>query len=426
MRSQETKNKIKNSLQETRYRRKSQIVKVIELKVNIHQLPKETLKKMNEAFKQAKWIVNDIISSDDIFKYDYQKHKQVSHFDKDGNTITSDITLNSVMHRAIIKSKIQDVLNESKAKKKGRKVGKLKFKSEVNCIPILTGPWLKIQKDKRITIPGFPKLKVYGMKQLKKYSDYELADDKFLRKASGFYVHVTIMIPKNSIKRKPTHKEVGLDFGITDNITTSDGDKYNFSKRESEYLKFLQKQLHRKQKDSKRYWRLRNQIQKEYEHISNQKNDFANKLVSKLLKDYDWIYFQDESLAQWRKYNKGFAREIQGSILGRVKLKLVRLENKRTTKISKWVPTTKACTNCGQIHNEMTLNDRIFKCDCGIEIDRDIHAAQNVKIFGSRKRTGCLEQASAEDYINTLALLALQDNDNANISVETKNEDSPF
>ena len=64
-------------------------------------------------------------------------------------------------------------------------------------------------------------------------------------------------------------------------------------------------------------------------------------------------------------------------------------------KISKWMPTTRFCPVCGCL-NSLTLEDRTFVCDCGYSCDRDVHAARNVKLFGSIKRAECLEQASAE------------------------------
>ena len=120
---------------------------------------------------------------------------------------------------------------------------------------------------------------------------------------------VTVFFPKESNVVK-TNKTVGLDFGIKTAITTSDGEKFDCNKQETEYLKYLQRQLHKKQKDSKRYYKLLNQIQKEYEHISNQKDDVANKIVSHLLKNYDVIYFQDEQIAKWKKKNVALKRHI--------------------------------------------------------------------------------------------------------------------
>ena len=402
-----TKNEqIKQTLKETRERRKTQTIKVFELKVNCHHTSKEDYKKFNEMFKQAKWIINDCIASNDIFHYEYKEHRKVVNFDKDKNLVERNITIQTGVHQAIIKQIQQDICNLSKSKKKGRKVGRLKFRRNCSNIPLKTG-MLKIKSSKQISIPSFRKLNVYGLEQFINFPEYEIANANIVKKASGIYIKVSVLIPKGSFKRTKTNKEVGLDFGIKDNIITSDGEKFNCSVQESDYLKFLQRKLSKKQKGSKRYYRCLNQIQKEYEHLTNKKNDAANKLVANLLKNYDMIYFQDENLAEWkkkkfskktgRKLNQfSFGRQVQSSYLGRVKAKLVQLENSRTFKISKWSPTTKLCPNCGCLNEEITLDERFFKCDCGYSQDRDVHAAKNVKLFGSTKRAECLEQASVE------------------------------
>jgi len=169
-------------------------------------------------------------------------------------------------------------------------------------------------------------------------------------------------------------------------------------------LKFLQRKLSKKQKGSKRYYKCLNQLQKEYEHLTNKRNDDSNKLISYLKKEYDIIYYQDEQIAKWRKFNRGFAKNIQHSYLGRVKAKLKELsKNERAFEISKWTPSTKYCPQCGSLNDGIQLSDRIFKCDCGYQFDRDVHAAKNVKLFGSTKRAECLEQTS----VDRLASIAL-------------------
>ena len=411
--------KIRNSLKATRERRQNQFIKVIELKVNCHQTSRETFAKMNSCFKQAKWIENDMLAwsekcdENNIFKYEYLDHRIIQRISKDGNFISENIDLPVYFHRALVKQVKQDIINLSKAKKRGNKVGKLKFKSEVNCIPIITGG-IRIIDNSHITIPGFSKLKVYGLEQLKKYNEYEIADGRFIRKASGFYIKVSVCINKENSIPKKNYKEIGLDFGIKDNIITSDGEKFNCNVQESEQLKFLQKQLRRKQKGSKRYYKLLRQIKCEYEYLSNKKADETNKLIHYFTKNYDIIYFQDENISEWKKKKHSkkngkkvscfsFGRQIQSSYLGRVKAKLVSLENDKSFKISKWTPTTKFCPNCGCL-NKIGLNERTYRCDCGYSYDRDIHAAKNVKLFGSTKRAECLEQASVE----TLASVALE------------------
>ena len=399
-----TKNeKIKQSLLATREKRKNQILKVYELKVNVHSTSKEDFKLFNSLFIQTKWIQNDIIASDNIFNYDYKNHRIIKNFDKDKNLIERKLSIRTGIHQTIVQFIKQDIITLSKKKKKGLKVGKLKFRRTCNSIPLRTG-MIKILNSKTVSIPHFRKLKVYGLEQFINFPNYDIADGRLIKKSSGIYIKISVCIPKNNIQKSKVNKEIGLDFGIKDNITTSNGEKFNCSVQESEYLKFLQRKLSKKQKNSKRYYKCLNQLQKEYEHLTNKKNDDSNKLISYLLKNYDMIYFQDEQISKWRKFNPNFARNIQHSYLGRVKEKLVRLQKQgKSFEISKWSPSTKFCPQCGSLNDGIKLSDRIFKCNCGYQFDRDIHAAKNVKLFGSTKRAECLEQASVE----TLASAAL-------------------
>ena len=107
-----TKNEqIKQTLKETRERRKTQIIKVFELKINCHHTSKEDYKKFNEMFKQAKWIINDCIASNDIFHYEYKEHRKVINFDKDKNKVERNITIQTGVHQNIISHVQQDIIN---------------------------------------------------------------------------------------------------------------------------------------------------------------------------------------------------------------------------------------------------------------------------------------------------------------------------
>lgn len=401
-RSEQTKAKIKASMAETHARRASQVCRVFELKVSVRHNSKDVFTKLAQCFKEAKWVVNDMLSlsnkSEDasLFDYKYTEHKKVVHYDKDKNPITGIISLPSVLHRATIAQKRTDIVNLAKAKKKGIKVGALRFKSEVNCLPVITG-YTQILDGCRITIPGFRRLRVHGLNQLHQFENFEIADAKLVRRSSGYYVKISIMLPKSA--RKPTHKNVGLDFGIKDSITTSCGDKYKCDVRETDYLKFLSRKLNKRdirkgEKKSKRYCRCMRQLKREYEKLANRRKDIANKIYHRLITDYDVIYFQDEQIKGWHKGL--FGKSVQSSCLGALKQRLMALETSgRSFKISKWEPTTKLCPVCGTI-NHPTLADRIYKCSCGYTMDRDIHSARIVLMMGSMKRTECLGQASAE------------------------------
>ncbi len=122
----------------------------------------------------------------------------------------------------------------------------------------------------------------------------ELANANLVKKADGYYLKVTCFINKENFKAtKKNGKEIGLDFGIKTNLTTSEGEKVDVSVGESERLKRLQRELFRRVKCSSNRHKTINLIQREYLKLSNRKKDKANKIVHKL-KAYSCIVMQDE------------------------------------------------------------------------------------------------------------------------------------
>ncbi len=117
----------------------------------------------------------------------------------------------------------------------------------------------------------------------------ELANANLVKKANGYYLKVTAFINKENFRRIQTNgKEIGLDFGIKTNLTTSEGEKIDVSVGESERLKKLQRELFRRVKGSSNRCKTINCIQREYLKLSNKKKDKANKIMHKL-KTYSTI-----------------------------------------------------------------------------------------------------------------------------------------
>lgn len=110
-----------------------------------------------------------------------------------------------------------------------------------------------------------------------------------IRKPDGYYLKVTCFINKENFKEIPKNgKEIGLDFGIKTSVTTSKGKKFDVSVGESDRLKRLQRQMSRKVKGSNNRRKTIRLIRREYQKLSNKKQDMANKIVHKL-KAYDCI-----------------------------------------------------------------------------------------------------------------------------------------
>ncbi len=198
-----------------------------------------------------------------------------------------------------------------------------------------------------------------------------------MNKPDGYYIQFTVFQQKE--QNVYTKDIVGIDFGCSTSFTLSNGEKFNISIPESDRLKLLQKKLARQKHMSKNWYKTKNKIRIEYQHISNIKDDKTKKFIHKL-NDYEHIVIQDEQLKNWHKGH--FCKTIQHSILGRVKSILKNMDN--VTILSKWEPTTKMCPVCGQI-NKISLSQRTYICNCGYSCDRDIHSANNMLVIYYKK-----------------------------------------
>lgn len=132
--------------------------------------------------------------------------------------------------------------------------------------------------------------------------------------------------------------------------------------------------MHKAKKGSSNRYRIRKLIHKEYYKMSCKKDNAANQFLSELKKNYKTIVYQDEQLKNWKiKHGK----KVHHSVMGRVKNQMGL--SYECHMMSKWVPTTKFCRDCGYIHKDIKVYDREFICpNCGVVYDRDIHAAENM------------------------------------------------
>lgn len=374
-----TGNKIRVARQITKERRVSMVCQTFEVKIQYSSLSKKEKEQLKMYFVEAKWIYNNLLSKskkENIFEMSYKDNNSVTVLDKDGNKIKKKIQfLPTAIHQDIYTIAKTSIKALSASKKKGRKVGNLKFKSSYNTLELRNQAWRIVGKNK-IKIAGFKKpLKVRGLDQIN--PNMETANAKLMKKSTGYYLIITTYsYIKGEIKSENKKQAVGLDFGIKTHITTSEGEQFNLSIGETKRLKYLQRKLYRRsKKGSNNRWKLRLKIQKEYDYIANKKKDAANKLLHYLLSNYNYICVQDENLQGWHKGL--FGKQVQHSYLGLLKRKL-KEKKLRVLWLEQRFPSTKMCYNCGEIHREITLADRIFKCDCGLEEDRDVKAAKTI------------------------------------------------
>jgi len=222
----------------------------------------------------------------------------------------------------------------------------------------------------------------------------------------------TIEDPVHSmIKEEP----VGMDLGVKVFAALSDGKKYSpkDAKRKAEKrLAHLGRELARKEKFSKNWYKAKDRLSKEEEHIANIRRDFLHKLSATLSKNHAIIFAEDLKVANMSKSAKGTKDEPGKNVKAKAGLNKAILDqgwgifrSQLSYKLS-WkggalllVPardTSRTCPECSHTAEENRKSQSVFRCvKCGYAANADVNAAVNIKEKGLLLYAEALESIAA-------------------------------
>jgi transposase, IS605 orfB family len=242
-------------------------------------------------------------------------------------------------------------------------------------------------EDNRISIPKFRGgIKV---KQHRKILGTIKNATIKLNPSGKYYVSLTVEYD-SQVPTKPgvnPSSATGVDLGIKTYATLSDGTKVFYPMYLEKNLVKL-KELQTKFSKSKSK-RVRLEIAKLYEKITNQRLDFIHKLTKELVITYKSIAIEDLDIKDMLKNHSSLSRRILDCswyAFRRFLTYKAELYGCNLIVIHKYYPSSKSCSSCGCINNNLKLTDRVWLCpNCGLTLDRDYNAAINIynKGFGT-------------------------------------------
>ena len=221
------------------------------------------------------------------------------------------------------------------------------------------------------------------------------------QKADRYYV--SILVEETYIKiSNPNNEGLGIDLGIKEFAICSNGNKFkNINKTST--VKKIEKKLKREQRKLSRKYeslKIRNKnikegratrqniqkqvvkVQRLHQRLANIRTDYINKTVFSIVKQKpSYITIEDLNVKGMMK-NKHLSKAIASQKFFEFKTKLMskcKQNNIELRIVDRFYPSSKTCSNCGGIKKDLKLSDRIYKCDCGFNIDRDLNASINLK-----------------------------------------------
>lgn len=181
---------------------------------------------------------------------------------------------------------------------------------------------------------------------------------------------------------------IGIDVGIKSFLVDSEGNKIDnpaYFRQSERLLRRRQRRLCRRMKGSNRRSKARLLVAKAHERVKNQRNDFLHKVANQYIAQYGIIFIEDLNIKGMVR-NHHLSKSIADSSWGKFfeLLSCQAEEAGRTlTRIPRFEPSSKTCSDCGAINKDLTLNDRQWVCQsCGVLHDRDYNAAKNINRVG--------------------------------------------
>jgi putative transposase len=280
-----------------------------------------------------------------------------------------------------------------KGARRGRKVGHPRFKSGKDS-----------RQSFRLTRNGFT-IRPNGRLYVAKVGDVQVRWSRdlpsvpssvtIIREPDGHY-YASFVVDIAPIPLPVIGREAGVDLGITRLATIADTDgtrrdveNPKFLKCKQRKLARLEREMSRRSKGGKNRAKSRRAVAVQHGKVSRARLDYHHKQALILVRDNQASHVEDLNITGMLGN-----RRLAGAICDAGWAQFVRLlyekaerYGRTVAKVSRWLPSSKMCSTCGHVMDNMPLKVRLWVCpQCAATHDRDYNAARNILAAGQAER----------------------------------------
>ena len=329
-----------------------------------------------------------------------ENYKNGGNFIKD-NDLRKEITqlkkeklswLNEVSNN-VAKQAVKDACNAYKNFFKGL-ADKPKFKSRKKSKPSFYNDTSKLKaKEKSVLIEKVGWIKTKEQVPMGvKYTNPRISYD-------NKYWYLSVGIEEEMPVVQLTGESLGIDIGIKDLAVCSNGMTFkNINK--SKEVRRLKKSLKRKQRQCSRKYeknkkgkeyvktkniiKLEKQIQQVHRRLANIRNNYLHQTTTNIVKTKPCRVVIEDLNVKGMMKNKHLSDAIRKQGFHEFKRQLqykCKFRGIELVVADRFYPSSKSCSQCGKIKKDLKLKDRVYKCSCGLNIDRDLNASINLSKY---------------------------------------------
>ena len=211
-----------------------------------------------------------------------------------------------------------------------------------------------------------------------------------------YFASILVETDQKNLPAPKIQNAIGIDLGIAHFAVLSNGQKIDnpgYLSNSLARLRVLQRRASRKKKGSQNRKKANLKVAIAHEKIKNQRNDFLQQISTRLINDnqVDTICVEYLLVKNMVKNHKlaGAITDVSWSKFIAMLVYKGKWYGKNVIRIDPWYPSSKTCSSCGHVREEMDLSVREWTCDrCWAIHDRDVNAARNIQVKGIQTGVG--------------------------------------
>ncbi len=280
----------------------------------------------------------------------------------------------------------KNFFNNVKKKKQGKHKGKLGYpkpKTKKKGIGSFRLTGAIHVYEKHIQLPRLGRLLLKEANYLPT-SDVHILSATISEKAGRWFV--SVQVEEEIADPNPaTGKVLGVDLGIKTLATTSEAEAFENPKALRKNLKKLAREARRhsrKKKGSKNRRKSARKLGMMHARIANIRSNAIHQATSAIAKTKPRVIVLEDLNIKGMMKNRKLSRAVGDVGMYEFKRQIIYKAEKygsMVNTVSRWFPSSKTCSCCGWVDEDLDLADRVFVCErCGYVADRDYNAAKNL------------------------------------------------
>ncbi len=207
------------------------------------------------------------------------------------------------------------------------------------------------------------------------------------REGGAWYATLQYQVPDPAPAIGIPKRPVGVDLGLTHLATLSCGETVEaprFLRNAQRRLRREQRHLSRKRRGSHRYARQRERLARSHARVRRQRRWLAHQLSHDWAERFDLVAFEDLEVGRMDRspmLSKSIHDAGWGMLRALTGYKAL-LRSRRCVKVEAGGTTQTCAQRARTADPPLTLSDRVYRCPCGYEADRDVNAARNILARG--------------------------------------------